>query len=96
MQAATASKIRPQAPSASNGTLKTENGSPKEPTAKANEDKDEISGPNPIDKYLQTAIDDIVRLYDKGKQAVNIESVRDIDRRLKYCTNPEKDPNSAL
>ena len=35
-------------------------------------------------------------LMEKGKQPVDIEVVREVDRRLKFCHNPEKDPESSL
>lgn len=41
-------------------------------------------------------VDPIAAHIAASKQAVDRNAVVDIDKRLKYCTNPEKDPNSAL
>lgn len=41
-------------------------------------------------------VDPIVDLVEKGKKAVDVEMVREVDKRLKYCKNPEKDPETSL
>ena len=41
-------------------------------------------------------VDPIVDLVESAKKAVDVEAVREVDRRLKYCKNPEKDPDSVL
>lgn len=48
------------------------------------------------DNLLRDVVDPLVGLAEKGRRAVDIQAVREVDRRLKYCHNPEKDPNSSL
>jgi cyclin H len=35
-------------------------------------------------------------ITEQGSKGVSKERVTEVDKRLKYCSNPEKDPNSAL
>jgi cyclin H len=46
-----------------------------------------------IKKILKMIVDEIERQNSKG---IDMNAVREVDRRLKFCTNPEKDPQSAL
>lgn len=45
---------------------------------------------------MRKVIAEIKPILVKAKQSVDLESVRNVDKRLRYCKNPEKDPNSAL
>lgn len=49
-----------------------------------------------VDETVRDVIDPLVELVDKGKKAVDVEMVREVDKRLRYCKNPEKDPESSL
>ena len=49
-----------------------------------------------VEATIRDIVDPIVDLVEKGKKAVDVEMVREVDRRLKYCKNPEKDPESSL
>lgn len=57
-------------------------------------DKDDASlSAEEISHYLVPAL---LALIEKAKSSVDVEHVREVDRRLKYCKNPEKDPSSEL
>ena len=49
-----------------------------------------------VDRLVESTVDPLVSLVTEAKQAVDIEAVREVDKRLKYCNNPEKDPKSSL
>lgn len=51
-----------------------------------------------LDDILRDTVDPIVALAEAAKagKLTDIEKVRHVDRRLRFCKNPEKDPNSSL
>jgi cyclin H len=49
-----------------------------------------------LDSLLKDVIDPLVLLVEQAKKAVDVEAVREVDRRLKFCKNPEKNPESSL
>lgn len=51
-----------------------------------------------VKSIITASIDPIVELVKAAKagKLTDIEKVRHVDRRLKVCRNPEKDPNSSL
>lgn len=51
-----------------------------------------------MEEILRDVINPIVALADAAKagKLTDIEKVRQVDRRLRFCKNPEKDPNSSL
>lgn len=49
-----------------------------------------------VQSVVRGIVDPIVDLVESAKKAVDVEAVREVDRRLKYCKNPEKDPDSVL
>ena len=44
----------------------------------------------PVDSNLSQVIDDIKRLITSQGHTPDVESVREVDRRLRICKNPEK------
>lgn len=55
------------------------------------------STPN-MEEILQDTVNPIIKLAEAAKagRLTDIERVRAVDRRLRFCKNPEKDPNSSL
>lgn len=49
-----------------------------------------------VDQVKKEIIDPIQDLVERASKSVDVEAVREVDRRLRYCKNPEKDPNSSL
>jgi len=49
-----------------------------------------------LDSLLKDVIDPLVLSVEQVKKAVDVEAVREVDRRLKFCKNPEKNPESSL
>lgn len=58
--------------------------------------KDQASPVPAAEETIRDVVDPIVDLVEKGKKAVDVEMVREVDKRLRYCKNPEKDPESSL
>lgn len=51
-----------------------------------------------MEETLNDTVNPIVALAEAAKagKLTDIEKVRAVDRRLRFCKNPEKDPNSSL
>lgn len=51
-----------------------------------------------VEEILRDVVNPIVALADAAKagKLTDVEKVRQVDRRLRFCKNPEKDPNSSL
>jgi len=58
---------------------------------------------SPTDHAARLDTDQVLKVLEEikisleaSKNAVNLDAVRLVDKRLKFCKNPEKDPTSAL
>jgi hypothetical protein len=61
-------------------------------------EKGEPEAPPSMDDILRDTVNPIVSMAEAAKagKLTDIEKVRQVDRRLRFCKNPEKDPSSSL
>jgi len=64
--------------------------------AKKEEEEEQKKMDRMLSDLKQTVLVPVQDLIEQASRSVDVEAVREVDRRLRYCKNPEKDPSSSL